>query len=277
MKLPESETRRSSWTTRKIIKSVAIGALGLVLLIGTLAAISLYEYRTNKIAHTIGSLLADTNGQRMAVGSLWSKLQSRDEVQKSLEVPIAISESDDGLPIAVATGSYGMRRIPKDGPPGYVGVWRIPLNDQNQRQLSDIVESLRVYRWGLNLLDGIELPDVRYRTRAKREVESLYRQIGKIEISEFGVADSVMSPEALDNQVAEEIMKEMVERLKSEEMESIRKEFEKGSVGQIYIYQGLGHYRGELVFQDNGDPKITFNLDPAYLQTILDIPMEANQ
>ncbi len=256
--------------SRRVLRAVAslFAVCVLLMVLGGTAAT--FEYRTNWIAKWVGNVLADTNTYRRAAGGVWAQLRARAEVQGTFEGEAAVflPEGGEGLPEAVSGGRFEMERVPETGMPGFVAVWRTPVGSEAQRDVPELVESLRIFRAGLALLEAAAFPDVRYRGRVRQEVAALYRQVGGADEVTEVYADSVKAA------VAAELAREITDRLRREEQAVMRKGYRAGRVGQVLLQRGLGRYEGEISYHDPEIPGVSFEVAPEQIARIfkVDIP-----
>ncbi len=257
----EKVERRISKRVLKAVASLFTASLLLMVLGGTAATL---EYRTNWIAKWVGNVLTDTNARRRTVGGVWVQLRARAEAQETFDGGAAVSlpESREGLPEAVSAGRFEMERVPETGMPGFVAVWRTPIGSGEQRDMPELVESLRIFRAGLALLEAAALPDVRYRGRVQQEVAALYRQVGGVDEVVQVAADSVVAA------VAAELAREITDRLRREEQAVVLKDYRAGRVGQILLQRGLGRYEGEVSYHDPETPGVSFEIAPEQVARI---------
>jgi len=274
------------------LKTVGVLAGGILLAIGLGAGAAYHEYRTNQVAVWVGALLDRTNARRRPVGRVWQRLRAQAEVQETLDGTEVgwtdLPTSGSALPPAVAAGRFEMRRIPDAGMPGYVAIWRtpVPAADQGRRRTPEVVESFRVFRQGLRLLEAAWMPEARYRNRARDEVARLYRQLdagdgqGAVDgggrsragdstavlppgmlMTAFGDTVAAMHPDSLREAVFSELTREVAARLQRDAHTRLLADFQGGRVAQMALYRGLGRYQGEATFDDAKTPTVPFEVD----------------
>ena len=257
---------------RQLLKPLGLLCLAGLLFTALGAGAAYYEYRTNRFAGWVGAVLADTNASRHTSGRVWKQLRSRAAVEAALgERAAPLPEPGGGLPEAVSLGRFDLNRIPEAGPASYVAIWQTPV-DSEQRDLSEVIQSLRIFRQGLALLEAADLPDVRYRERVRQEIASLYRQTEGVDTALEEPVDA-LHPDALRAAVFEELARDITPRLEHAEREALTEAYRTGRIGQILLHRGLGVYHGEISYRDPDIPAITFHVDPAHLAEVLKIDL----
>ncbi len=269
------------WISKRMLKAIVFLFASAVLLMVLGGSIAIFEYRTSWFAEQIGDVLADTNIRRRAVGSIWTQLRGRAEVQETLDdgATFSLPESGDGLPAAVSVGRFRMDRVPEGGMPGFVAVWRTQVASGQQREMPEVVESLRIFRIGLALLEAAALPDVRYRGRVRQEIAALYQQVGDVGEVEAAAGDSVMAvpADSVRAAVVAELAREITDRVRREEQAALLEDYRVGRVGQILLQRGLGLYQGEVSYHDPETSRITFEIKPEQVARIFKVDISENE
>ena len=244
---------------RRALKLAAVLFAGCSLAAAFAGGAGYYEYRTNRFAEWIGSRLMDSNPSRPATGRIWQDLRTQAAMREALDHEPAepVSLPGQKLPDAVAAGRFEAERIPVEGLPGFVAIWRTPIppGREASRGAPDVVESLRIYRQAHALLEAAAIPEVRYRTRVQREIESLYRQLGRADSADLSNPDSTWEA------VSDELAHTITERLRREERERLVLDLEAGRVSHILLNRGLGVYQAEVFHHDPDVPAVAFQVD----------------
>jgi len=239
----------------------AILLLGAICALTAIIGLCTYaEYRTNLGAKALGDLLAASNSRRHRAGSLWGRVAAREIVKQSLDT-LEILEARSALPAAVTLARFEIDRVPKEGIPAFLAVWRTPLGPDDRRTMPEITQSLRIYRQTLALLKVWQLPDVRYLTAARDQISALYRQTGEFDWADddslrAGEADTVRSA------VQGELSRVFIDQLKAEERERLLDAYLAGEISQVILQRGAGVYHGEISFVDPAVPPIAFEISP---------------
>jgi hypothetical protein len=228
---------------------------------------SYVEYRTNLGAETLGNLLTKSNPLRHRAGSLWGRVAARQSVKQTLdtlEVPVKMS----GLPGAVNGARFDIDRVPEEGTPAFLAIWRTALGHDGHRSMPEVTESVRIFNQGLALLSVLDLPDVRYVRGVEKQINALYRQTGEFEWGEEDslgteVADTVRSA------VNTELARVYTDQLRVEEREQILVAYRSGEISQLVLQRGVGVYLGQITFVDSEAPPISFEVIPEMLGEVL--------
>lgn len=233
--------------------------LGIITAISALFALSAYtEYRTNLGAMTLGDFLVKSNSGRHRVGSLWRRVAKMEIVKQSLDT-LEVPTRKSRLPEAIVTARFDIDRVPQDGIPAFLAIWRTPLSTEDHRSMPEVTESVRIYKLGMSLVEAIELPNVRYLSSARDQINSLYRQTGEIKWGEndsLGVAEI----DTIQSAVNEALSRVFIDQLKAEEHKALIEAYGIGRVSQMILQRGAGVYLGQVTYSSIEEPPITFEI-----------------
>ncbi len=242
--------------------------LVLIALLG--AGVAWSEYQTNWFARRLGAFLLSVNALRPQSGALWQDIQAQARIQQAIDAsdPLPVPRSD--LPDAVTRSRFEGSRVPEDGVPDYVAIYKIPLPsvDLNTRPLGDVIASLRVYRQGLAIVKALYLPDVHFHAEVRKQIDYLYAQVGDIEAV---VPDtlSVTDPDSLKAAVFFELAAAVIPDLRQREKDALIDAYENGEIAQIFLYRDLGRFRGEL-FREGSRVPVVFEIEAGAVSEIVE-------
>ena len=251
-------------------------ALFLLTLLGVGAAWS--DYHTNWFARRLGALLLKSNFLRPQTGTLWKQILAQSQTQQNINATDPLPIPQTGLPDPVINHRFESSRVPETGAPGYVAIWKTPLNNPNPstRPLGDVITSLRIYRQGLAIVKALHLPDVHFHGQIRNRVNDLYSQLGDIQTivpDTTTQTDSlgILDPDSLKPAVFTELAANIIPDLRRSEQAIIIDQYQTGQITQIFLHRDLGRFRGEL----HRDPKptpITFEVDINTVTKIMNLP-----
>lgn len=257
----------------RYLRSLVV-TLILVALIG--AGVAWSEYQTNWFARRLGVFLLSINALRPQSGALWKDIQAQARTQQAIDIADPLPMPEAGLPNAVTRSRFEGSRVPEDGVPSYVAVYKIPLPnvDLNTRPLGDVIASLRVYRQGLAIVKALHLPDVHFHAEVRKQIDYLYAQVGDIETvapdstawaDSLGVVDpdslkGVVDPDSLKSAVFSELATAVIPDLRLREKDALINAYENGQIAQIFLYRDLGRFRGEL-FREGSQVPVAFEIE----------------
>lgn len=257
----------------RYLRSLVV-TLILVALIG--AGVAWSEYQANWFARRLGAFLLSTNALRPQSGALWKDIQAQVRTQQAIDTADPLPMPEAGLPNAVTRSRFVGSRVPEDGVPGYVAIYKIPLPgvDLNTRPLGDVIASLRVYRQGLAIVKALHLPDVHFHAEVRKQIEYLYAQVGDIETvtpDSTAWADSlgVVDPDSLKAAVFSELATAVIPDLRQREKDALINAYENGQIAQIFLYRDLGRFRGEF-FREGSQAPVVFEIEAGAVSEIME-------
>ena len=240
----------------------------LIALLG--AGVAWSEYQTNWFARRLGVFLLSINALRPQSGALWQDIQAQVRTQQAIDTADPLPVPRAGLPDVVTRSRFEGSRVPEDGVPGYVAIYKIPLPgvDLNTRPLGDVIASLRVYRQGLAIVKALHLPDVHFHAEVRKQIDYLYAQVGDIETvapDSLGVVD----PDSLKAAVFSELATVIIPDLRLRERDALINAYQNGQIAQIFLYRDLGRFRGEL-FREGSQIPVVFEIEASAVSEIVE-------
>ena len=251
----------------RYLRPLAVTLL-LVVLIG--AGVAWSEYQTNWFARRLGVFLLSINTLRPQSGALWQDIQAQARTQQAIDTADPLPVPRAGLPDVVIRSRFEGSRVPEDGVPGYVAIYKIPLPgvDLNTRPLGEVIASLRVYRQGLAIVKALYLPDVHFHAEVRKQIDYLYAQVGDIEAvapDSLGVVD----PDSLKAAVFSEFATAVIPALRLREKDALIDAYQNGEIAQIFLYRDLGRFRGEL-FREGSQAPVVFEIEAGAVSEIVE-------
>lgn len=247
---------------------ILLGLMGLSGLLGM--GVAILDYQTNFIATRLGKLLVATNALRPQVGNIWQRIEAQTRTRETIDEneTLSIQDIQKGLPDPIRKNRFESDVIPDTGIPGYVSIWRTPVNISiNDRSLNDIIISRRTYQRGLDVIKALSLPDVHFHNQVQSRVEQIYGQFDAINnmlTDSFLVVEgdtlNSLAPDSLKAAVFHELAIEMIPALKKTEKDALIHTYQDGRIIQIFLYRELGRYRGEVYRETEPTTPIPFTV-----------------
>lgn len=271
-------------TLTVVASFVAAGLLAL--------AVGYAEYRTNVVARTLGSYLADVNATRPSTGRLWDLISSEREARSVLPDSAVSLPAPSDIPPLVRAHRLTVERIPADGPPGYLAVLAETVADPDIPDAARLVSGVRVYRVGRRLLEAATFDTAPYLAEARAEAERMAAALDDAAPDEDGPIDppvteslpdtSTQAADTLQILPADTIAASVVETFTAVLLEdraarvkaAALADWDAGRIQQVFLNRDLVDYRGELHLADPAAAALGFRVPAPAVNAALGLPVE---